>query len=211
MFIGRLISMVILSMSADGPNILSSFKLLMLMNFLFRYANSNVTEVQKDVLSADTQGKRDNMSFPFSIQRSELSLPENRYGHVAVTWDNAIIIWGGAVNTHGYEVPTSLVDHHLSGKWTISNTMDINKILKEIDQRTTRYEMNKGSLQGVLDYNPELDLEAGMKEEENRTTNTCVKSDIAGFICITPIILGVFILAGYTLYQMLKGFWEEDF
>ena len=89
--------------------------------------------------------------------------------------------------------------------------MDINKILKKIDQRTTRYEMNKGSLQGVLDYNPELDLEAGMKEEENRTTNTCVKSDIAGFICITPIILGVFILVGYTLYQMLKGFWEEDF
>ena len=58
------------------------------------------------------------MSFPFSIQRSELSLPENRFGHVAVTWDNAIIIWGGAVNTHGYEVPTSLVDYHLSGKWT---------------------------------------------------------------------------------------------
>ena len=55
--------------------------------------------------------------------------------------------------------------------------------------------MNKSSLQGVLDYNPELDLEARMKKEENRTTNTCVKSDIAGFICITPIILGVFLLA----------------
>ena len=81
--------------------------------------------------------------------------------------------------------------------------MDINQILKEIDQRATRYEMNKGSLQGVLDYNPELDLEEGMKEEENRTTNTCVKSDIAGFICITPIILGAFLLFGFTVYKMV--------
>ena len=63
--------------------------------------------------------------------------------------------------------------------------------------------MNKGSLQGVLDYDPELDLEEGMKEEANRTTNTCVKSDIAGFICITPIILGAFLLFGYTVYKMV--------
>ena len=28
--------------------------------------------------------------------------------------------------------------------------MDIQQILKEIDQKTTRYEMNKGSLKGVL-------------------------------------------------------------
>ena len=81
--------------------------------------------------------------------------------------------------------------------------MDIHQILKEIDQRTTRYEMNKGSLQGVLDYDPELDLEAGIKEEAKRTTNTCVKSDIAGFICITPIILGTFLLFGYTVYTMV--------
>ena len=87
-------------------------------------------------------------------------------------------------------------------------TMDIAKYLKEIDQRETEYERNKGSLKAVLDYDPELDLEAGMKEEEAKDTNTCVKSDIIGFICCTPIFVGVFLLAGYTFYYMLKGFWE---
>ena len=44
--------------------------------------------------------------------------------------------------------------------------MDITKYLKEFDQQDTEYERNKGSLRAVLDYNPELDLEAGMKEDE---------------------------------------------
>ena len=70
--------------------------------------------------------------------------------------------------------------------------MDITKYLKEIDQRETEYERNKGSLKAVLDYNPELDLEAGMKEEEPRRTSTCVKSDIVGFICITPLLWVLF-------------------
>ena len=87
--------------------------------------------------------------------------------------------------------------------------MDVHQILKEIDHRTTRYEMNKGSLQGVLDYDHDLDLESGIQElEEDRKRKTCVKSDIAGFICITPLIVGVLLLAGYTFYWMLKGFWE---
>ena len=88
--------------------------------------------------------------------------------------------------------------------------MDIAKYLKEIDQRETEYERNKGSLKAVLDYNPELDLEAGMKEEEPRRTSTCVKSDIVGFICITPLFVGALLLAGYTFYYMLKGLWEDD-
>ena len=86
-------------------------------------------------------------------------------------------------------------------------------MLKEIGQRTTRYEMNKGSLQGVLDYNPELDLEAGMKEdEEEEDTIKCTKEDMKMAICMTPIMVGVLLLAGYTfIYQMiLKGLWEDD-
>ena len=73
--------------------------------------------------------------------------------------------------------------------------------------------MNKGSLQGVLDYNPELDLEAGMKEdEEEEDTIKCTKEDMKMAICMTPIMVGVLLLAGYTfIYQMiLKGLWEDD-
>ena len=88
--------------------------------------------------------------------------------------------------------------------------MDSAKYLKKIDQRETEYERNKGSLKAVLDYDPELDLEAGVKEEEARRTSTCVKSDIIGFICCTPIFVGVLLLAGYTLYWMFKGLWEDD-
>ena len=66
--------------------------------------------------------------------------------------------------------------------------MDIAKYLKELDQRETEYERNKSSLKAVLDHNPELDLEAAVKEEDQRDANTCAKSDFGVFICITPLM-----------------------
>ena len=87
-------------------------------------------------------------------------------------------------------------------------------MLKEIDQRTTRYEMNKGSLQGVLDYNPELDLEAGIKEDEDEEeeTNTvhCTKEDLRVLPFMILLIAGILLLVGYTFYWMFGGLWEDD-
>lgn len=82
--------------------------------------------------------------------------------------------------------------------------MDIHQILKEIDHRTTRYEMNKGSLQGVLDYNPDLDLESGTQElEEKRKPKNCTRDDIGLFICISPLFVGALILFGFTVYKIV--------
>ena len=84
--------------------------------------------------------------------------------------------------------------------------MDIHHILKEIDQRTTRYELNKGSLQGVLDFDPDLDLESGTRTqelEEKRKTKNCTTKEIGWFICISPVLVGVFILVGFTVYKMV--------
>ena len=60
------------------------------------------------------------MAEPYRIIKSELQLPHKRVGHVAVTWKNAILIWGGQT------VPYSQLDSHvymyLSGKWTKKET-----------------------------------------------------------------------------------------
>ena len=89
--------------------------------------------------------------------------------------------------------------------------MDIQQILKEMDQKNTRYEMNKGSVKGVLDYNPDLDLESGTQElEEKRQPKNCAKGDICGWICITPLIVGAFTLFGYTVYHMVISAMERS-
>ena len=94
--------------------------------------------------------------------------------------------------------------------------MDIAKYLKEIDQRETEYERNKGSLRAVLDYNPELDLEAGMKEDEEEETIklTCTKEDMKMAICMTPIMVGVLLLTGWWISwyvdAALEVFGEDD-
>ena len=93
--------------------------------------------------------------------------------------------------------------------------MDITKYLKEIDQQDTEYERNKGSLRAVLDYNPELDLEAGMKEdEEEEETIKCTKEDMKMAICMTPIMVGVLLLTGWWIsWYVVAGlevFGEDD-
>ena len=60
------------------------------------------------------------MLVPFSIQRSELTLPQARCHHVAVTWNDAIIIWGG-------ESPDNLdtrsnIYIYESGEWSCKKT-----------------------------------------------------------------------------------------
>ena len=90
----------------------------------------------------------------------------------------------------------------------LTQIMDIPQILKEVNQKTTRYEMNKGSLQGVLDYNP--DLESGIREEEGETKN-CTRED-GWKICIVPLVVGGLLLAtkiGHRLYLSLYGI-EHD-
>ena len=90
--------------------------------------------------------------------------------------------------------------------------MDITKYLKEIDQIETEYERNKGSLRAVLDYNPELDLEAGIKEDEEEETNTvhCTKEDMKVVPFMILLMAGILLLVGYTFYWMFGGLWEDD-
>ena len=84
--------------------------------------------------------------------------------------------------------------------------MDIAKFLKELNQRETEYERNMGSLSAVLEYNPELDLEGGMKEEEDRKASTCVKSDIIVLVfCVAPVMVLAFALVGYTVYYIVTA------
>ena len=54
------------------------------------------------------------------MKRSELQLPCTRARHVAVTWKEATIIWGGYSSNE--TVTNSQVDVHLSGKWTREDT-----------------------------------------------------------------------------------------
>ena len=88
--------------------------------------------------------------------------------------------------------------------------MDIQQILKENDQKITRFEMNMGSLQGVLDYHSDLDLESGTQEEEKRQPKNCAKGDVCGWICITPLIVGAFTLFGYIVYHMVISAIEKS-
>ena len=83
--------------------------------------------------------------------------------------------------------------------------MDNHQMLKEVDQTTTRYEMTRGSLQGVLDHhNPDSDLQSGTQElEEERETKNCD----GWLICIVPLVLGGLLLAGYAVNKIVKGLW----
>ena len=60
------------------------------------------------------------MAAPFRIHQSELPLPHERAGHVAVTWNKATIIWGG--RTSDQTITDSDVYMHLSGKWIRKET-----------------------------------------------------------------------------------------
>ena len=60
------------------------------------------------------------MAAPFRIHKSELSLPHKRFGHIAVTWNKATIIWGG--KTSDQTIKDSDVYMHLSGKWMRKET-----------------------------------------------------------------------------------------
>ena len=44
-----------------------------------------------------------------------------RYGHVAVTWNNATLLWGGLDNNNRV-IDTSVVHINLNGKWMEKNT-----------------------------------------------------------------------------------------
>ena len=65
------------------------------------------------------------MAAPFRVQKSELPLPHTRVCHVAVTWNNATLVWGGIRSTWGPNAglfATSEVYVHLDGKWTKKET-----------------------------------------------------------------------------------------
>ena len=84
--------------------------------------------------------------------------------------------------------------------------MDVNQILKELDQKTTKYKMNKGALQGVLDYDPQLDLESGPEEpEDERDTKNCTRKEIGCVMCITPLVLGASTLFGWFIYRYVSA------
>ena len=51
------------------------------------------------------------MSVPFVIQKHPLPMPVPRANHVAVTWNDATIIWGG------FGDYKSTIHYHLSGVW----------------------------------------------------------------------------------------------
>ena len=73
------------------------------------------------------------MAEPYRIIKSQLSLPHKREGHVAVTWKNAILIWGGQTDDHSI-TSSQLRSHvymHLSGKWTVKETTGPVPILSE--------------------------------------------------------------------------------
>ena len=58
----------------------------------------------------------------FNSQSSGPSLPEKRVSHVAVTWNNAILIWGGRIPDN-YDINTrSIIYYHKYGKWSRKET-----------------------------------------------------------------------------------------
>ena len=55
------------------------------------------------------------MALPFRFQQSALPLPYGRERHLAVTWKNAVIVWGG--QSISEDDAMSVVYYHISGKW----------------------------------------------------------------------------------------------
>ena len=66
------------------------------------------------------------MALPISFERSSLPSSLRRYGHVAVTWKNAIIVWGGfIIEEHPNSDTRSSIYYHLSGKWIRKETRGV--------------------------------------------------------------------------------------
>ena len=60
------------------------------------------------------------MSSHYNIQRSQL--PFQRYGHFAVAWNDAVIVWGGFSGGETFQERVSVVYLHVSGKWIKKET-----------------------------------------------------------------------------------------
>ena len=58
---------------------------------------------------------------PFTLQKVLPELPRPRMWHVAVTWQNLTIVWGG-YNEFNEDYPKSQVYYHLSGSWIRKET-----------------------------------------------------------------------------------------
>ena len=65
------------------------------------------------------------MAVPISFERSGLPSSLRRYGHVAVTWKNATIIWGGFIIEEPNSDTRSTIYYHLSGEWLGQETTGV--------------------------------------------------------------------------------------
>ena len=60
------------------------------------------------------------MSSSYNIQRSPV--PFQRFGHFAVAWNDAVIVWGGRSDNETFKERVSVLYLHVSGKWIKKET-----------------------------------------------------------------------------------------
>ena len=112
------------------------------LSILFRLTiktEESSSEVVNWIFSAETFQVSQNMEgpdVPFTIQRSTVPFPHKILGHVALTWRNAIIVWGGWGRFHQLK-DLSKVYYHKQGQWLkMMTTGDIPYTYK--GERTTQ-------------------------------------------------------------------------
>ena len=86
--------------------------------------------------------------------------------------------------------------------------MDVARYIKEIEQKTNKYDRREGSLQAVIDYSPECDIEAGPIEDKEEDYETpCLDACCTSlwWIGYALIMLALLSLGAYFVYSMVTS------
>ena len=62
------------------------------------------------------------MAAPFRVQRSQIKFPIKALNPVALTWNKAVLIWGGYDRENDQDLCTSVVYYHKFGAWAKKET-----------------------------------------------------------------------------------------
>ena len=83
--------------------------------------------------------------------------------------------------------------------------MDVSRYIKEIEQKSNKYDRREGSLQAVIDYSLECDIEAGPIEDDMKPkTSRCELCSPVPIVCF--IVIGILLaIGGLLLYSRIKN------